>query len=436
MLSIYADNFRGFTDTLIPIDSTTFLVGENSTGKSSILKLLYIMSRPQFWMNPEFGYDDDDDINFGGFNDIVSALSFDKSYFRIGIVHGDSSESESAVDNVFILTFSNKDGTPSLSRYTSYSDGRISTLIIEKNRIKFRNIIQDDASKAFASHKDALTKVMSIDGGIIAPFKLLPSGVSRHMPIPVILSLANSLEKGTLKAQEKTNIEIDRFFVPLGITWIAPIRTKPRRFYDGLKKNFTPEGDHTPFVIKRSHGSRTKTKGFAERLSEFGRESGLFEAIIPHTFGRSPQAPFELLVKLSDVNLNISNVGYGVSQVLPLIVEFIGGRKNRLFAVQQPEVHLHPKAQAALGDFIFESASQEKISFIIETHSDYLIDRFRLAMSKSKSPPKSQVLFFRRTPSGNNVDIIKISSNGRYPSEQPQEFREFFVAEEISILDL
>ena len=54
MRYIYMNNFRGFSDTLIPLSQISFLVGENSTGKSSFLKLLYLLASPNFWFSPEF----------------------------------------------------------------------------------------------------------------------------------------------------------------------------------------------------------------------------------------------------------------------------------------------------------------------------------------------------------------------------------------------
>ena len=173
-----------------------------------------------------------------------------------------------------------------------------------------------------------------------------------------------------------------------------------------------------------------------KKLKKFGKTSGLFETISAHSFDKSPQSPFELLIKFSGVELNINNVGYGVSQVLPLIVEFLSKKKDKFFAVQQPEVHLHPRAQAALGDLLYELSKERGHSFIMETHSDYLIDRFRLRIKQDKKPIKAQVIFFERIKKGNNAHILSINSNGQYPMMQPSSFRDFFIKEEINLLEI
>ena len=222
------------------------------------------------------------------------------------------------------------------------------------------------------------------------------------------------------------------------LQWIAPIRSKPKRTYDGYKVDFSPEGDHIPYMIGKILKQKSLAKIFNPFLEKFGKESGLFENIRVKRFGRETDAPFELDVVFGETPMRISNVGYGVSQALPIVVEFFLKPHNYWFAIQQPEVHLHPKAQAAFGDLIFTMANSEKKKFFIETHSDYMIDRFRLNYRKKQSTPKikSQVLFFERHKVGNKLSPIEINEKGNYSENQPEQFREFFIREELSLLGL
>lgn len=111
--------------------------------------------------------------------------------------------------------------------------------------------------------------------------------------------------------------------------------------------------------------------------------------------------------------------------------------KGTWFAIQQPEVHLHPRAQAALGDLLFQMSELEQKQFAIETHSDFMVDRFRLNMQRTKQHKvKAQVLFFERSGDGNKLTIIPIQSDGEYSPAQPKTFRDFFVKEQLSILGI
>ena len=70
MKALYVDNFRGFNDTLVPLCDVNFLVGENSTGKTSILSVLNLLSETRFWFEPEFN---NEEIEFGNFEDIMKS---------------------------------------------------------------------------------------------------------------------------------------------------------------------------------------------------------------------------------------------------------------------------------------------------------------------------------------------------------------------------
>lgn len=80
----------------------------------------------------------------------------------------------------------------------------------------------------------------------------------------------------------------------------------------------------------------------------------------------------------------------------------------------------------------------EEKNFIVETHSDYTIDRYRLKMNKNykndSKNPESQIVFFNRTKDGNTLTCIDINENGSLPDDQPREFREFFIKEQLELL--
>jgi predicted ATPase len=139
---------------------------------------------------------------------------------------------------------------------------------------------------------------------------------------------------------------------------------------------------------------------------------------------------------LDGTPLNLINVGYGVSQSLPVFVEIVSRPKGSWFAIQQPEVHLHPRAQAALGDAIFDMAVTDVKRFLIETHSDFTIDRFRLNYRRKTRKPSSQILFFERQNKQNTVTPLAISAKGELPVDQPDGYRKFFIKEQMDLLGL
>lgn len=431
MRYIYMHNFRGFSETLLPLRQTTFLVGENSTGKSSFLKLLYVLSRPRFWFSAETPFQDEAEL--GGFDDIVSAWAADKSFFQVGTLTVRKKKSGTLSPAFAVHTLGRRDGSPYVSRYIQFADGCLTKLFFQRRRIKYKTVRFDHDFSDEAKILNFFNEVVSADRQDSEGFSLFPKGIPPDPPLPVAIAILRSMDKNKRITGGEFKAEIP---FSLDLTWIGPIRTRPQRFYDGMRKAFSPEGDHTPFLLRKSLRTKSRSRSFGEKLQAFGEASGLFDAIVPHSFDRSPQSPFEILIRFPGADLNVSNVGYGVSQVLPLIIEFLSKQQGRTFGVQQPEVHLHPRAQAALGDLIAELASERGHGFMIETHSDYLIDRFRLNLSKQVDPPEAQVIFFSRTRSGNLATVLPIGKTGKYPPQQPPEFRGFFVKEEMKLLEV
>jgi predicted ATPase len=170
-------------------------------------------------------------------------------------------------------------------------------------------------------------------------------------------------------------------------------------------------------------------------IRQVGAESGLFQTVQIRPFGDDVTAPFEVDIVLDKKALNLSTVGYGVSQSLPVLVELLWRRPGSWFAIQQPEVHLHPRAQAALGDVLFDLAREEKKRFLIETHSDFTVDRFRINYRRRLSDkPASQVLFFERKQSRNTVRALRIGARGELPASQPSGYRRFFIKEDLKLM--
>ena len=140
------------------------------------------------------------------------------------------------------------------------------------------------------------------------------------------------------------------------------------------------------------------------------------------------------------------DVGYGVSQSLPIVVDVVSARESspgargrrrsngRSFLLQQPEVHLHPRGQAELASLFIEAFKKNNDRFLIETHSDYIIDRVRISVRKRKLKPEDvSVLYFE--PKGRAVTIhdMTLDEHGNLLGV-PLGYRDFFVKESDELL--
>ena len=102
-------------------------------------------------------------------------------------------------------------------------------------------------------------------------------------------------------------------------------------------------------------------------MKPLGKRGGEPFQVHVRKFGRRAKGPFR----------NLIDVGYGVSQVLPVVTDLFRDDAPPMFLLQQPEVHLHPSAQAALGSLFCQIAGNRR-QLVVETHSDHLLDRVRM----------------------------------------------------------
>ncbi|OUR73251.1 hypothetical protein A9Q78_04755 [Methylophaga sp. 41_12_T18] len=451
MKYLYMDNFRGFSDTLISFKDVNFFVGENSTGKSSVISLLKLLTTTEFWLESPAKFDNADiQLGKGRYDDLVSVHAASKDSFSVGSYGKalpvnrsasnkgkgkDKEENEEQID-AFLLTFVSRDGLPSLSSYIYSYKGEEVIVRVSENQLKYKSrknvqlLTCNNIQECFKRWGD----IAKNDN---RGYKIVPKDVSRTL-IELPILFYPSIIEGIRGNENMNPFALSPAIFKESLIWLAPIRSKPKLTYDEYKLDYSPEGEHTPYVIKKLLGKKSEAVAFKKFLDTLGKDSGLFETIEILHYGNSSTSPFELDVVLNKRKLSINNVGYGVSQALPIIVELFVRANDSAYAVQQPEVHLHPKAQAALGDAFFQLATVENKKFLIETHSDYTLDRFRsnYRNESNSESPSSQVLFFERDENGNRVTPVEIDQQGDLSERQPDAYREFFIREEMLNLGL
>ena len=213
---------------------------------------------------------------------------------------------------------------------------------------------------------------------------------------------------------------------------LAPLRTEPSRVYSFAQSqaSLTPDGRHIPDkLLKLSSADKTRYEQLKDSLQKFGKEAGLFKEIKIKTLTRNSNYPFSIMVKTAQGNWsNIMDVGYGVSQILPVIVETISSRKAQSFLLQQPEVHLHPRAQAAFATLVASLISDGK-RFVIETHSDFILERLKYEIEQGNiAPDDVGILFFDTEGKDTKIHQIDLGKDG-LPKDTPSSYRRFFLEE-------
>ena len=193
---------------------------------------------------------------------------------------------------------------------------------------------------------------------------------------------------------------------------------------------FVKSLDHAPLKRAQYYSElpeylRNMSGHYSDYLADAGRKLKLWTGISIH---RNPDNGCdEVLVETPNGWQNLIDTGYGVASALPLLSALYCQQKPTIFLLQQPEVHLHPSAQASLAQIMAESEHE----FLIETHSDHIIDRFRICvMDGQLEPDELAIAYCALNADGRSSQIhnLGIDEDGNL-SNVPSEYRSFFMEE-------
>ena len=204
---------------------------------------------------------------------------------------------------------------------------------------------------------------------------------------------------------------------------IGPFRPAPRGLYSfrGTKpKDIGVRGDLMPDLLFRRPDIQDRLNAWLQRLE-------INYSIEVQGIGDPSLDLFQL--RLADqrrkkpVSVGLSNVGYGISQILPFIVQCLGDRR-RIISIEQPEVHIHPKLQADLGELLAECIGESyRHQFLIETHSEHLILRLqKLIRDRKLAPEAVSVIYVERGPNGSTAHRLRLDEQGDFIDDWPGGF--------------
>jgi len=117
--------------------------------------------------------------------------------------------------------------------------------------------------------------------------------------------------------------------------------------------------------------------------------------------------------------VKLTDVGFGVSQVLPVVAQAFYAEPGSTVLMEQPEIHLHPRAQSELGDLLIdaitarENSEPRNVQLIVESHSEHLLRRIQRRVAEEKIDASEVALYFCYSgSSGSAIDRLEMDSFG------------------------
>ena len=159
---------------------------------------------------------------------------------------------------------------------------------------------------------------------------------------------------------------------------------------------------------------------------------GLTEAIAK--FEQGPAFSLRARNRRTEIQSNILDIGFGLNQLLPVLLQCFYAPKGSLVMVEQPEAHLHPKSQADVADFLVDVVNYGN-RVIVETHSEHLLLRLQRRVAENRlKPQRINVCYLEESPKGTQKTDMKMDDQGFFTKPVPPGFFEEGFREAIAHL--
>jgi predicted ATPase len=221
--------------------------------------------------------------------------------------------------------------------------------------------------------------------------------------------------------------EIDKIF------YLGPLRDFPKRDYLWARSRPTDVGQRGEKAIDailaateakemRNLKPKARLRPFQEMIAYWLQEMGLIQSFKVVEIAKGSNR-WQALVKTraGGSEVLLTDVGFGVSQVLPVITLLQYVPEGSTVILEQPEIHLHPLAQAGLADVIIQAATHRRVQVILESHSEHLLLRLQRRIAEEIVSSDDVKLYFCDAPKGASVltplDVDFFGSIANWPDK-------------------
>jgi predicted ATPase len=410
------ENFKIWRSTgpirLAPI---TFLLGTNSSGKSSLIQSLLLIRQTVKGDDPNLDLnlgnpDAGDSVTLGQFKDFLcrhGAASESTSATQVGIEFRWLDSGESNSSTLFSARYGKgSSGSAELTYLRLGKDGQGFT--VERRKPGIYRLTLGTQAKPLGQSADYRPQ-RSFAFTAATLNKLGETGEAIKPVGPALLD------------------ELGR------IIYLGPVRRMAQRDYvwggripdhigdDGAKAvdALIASGIALQQAKKRTHASSPEGQLFDQTI-HWLKEMNLADGLSIRALGGS--ARYELMIEKDGQASNLKDVGVGVSQVIPVIVAALFAKTGHIVIVEEPESHLHPLAQSKLAELFAQVSKQRNVQFIVETHSEHLFRRMQTLIAREEvSIADSAMYFVERDCKNARLLPLEIDDLGRVRN-WPKEF--------------
>ena len=385
-------NFKSWEDSkVVELAPLTGFFGTNSSGKSSLLQMLLLLKQTIGKDEVLFFGDEKSLVNLGNFQEVI---------------HGHE------LGNELNLGLSCK-----LSHTLPYN---FVTTQWQMLNFSFDTVIRETEGNQVIENFGYKSNA----GGIVWKDNNLFVNNQNSIPIQVqnCYGLSSPEDSDVPKVLTRFTSVFEELFSH--VYYLGPARVHPKRHYHWAGSH--PEaigrwGDKTidallsARVDKRTIQREEKEISIEDRISEWLREMDLAHSFILERTGSPSEKNYDVRIQKREhgPKVTLADMGYGLSQFLPVLVLCYYAPKGSTLILEQPGIHLHPKVQSQLADLFIEVVTERKLQILVESHSEHFLNRLQRRIAEEDITPDKTALYFCRNDEGvSKIERLKMDEFG------------------------
>ncbi len=396
-------NFKSWRDSdIVKLAPLTGFFGTNSSGKSSLLQMLLLLKQTVGKDKVLFFGDENSLVNLGNFREVI---------------HGHE------LGNELYLGLSCK-----LSHTVSYN---FVTAQWQMLYFSFHTVVQE--VKGNQVIKDFRYKSLNSSATVIWEDNNLFVNDRNSIPIQVqnCYGLPSSENSDIPEVLTGFTSVFEELFSH--VYYLGPTRVHPQRSYhwEGTHpKEIDSWGNKAIDALLSARVRQLKSSNkedgvpIEDRISEWLQRMELAHSFFLGATGSLTDNNYEIRIRKSETSaeVTLTDMGYGVSDLFPLLVHCYYVPEGSTLILKQPGIHLHPKAQADLADLLIEVIKERNLQILIESHSEHLLNRLQRRVAEEKIAADQTALYFCRYIDGaSKIDELDMDEFGNI-TNWPEKF--------------
>ncbi|MDE0262959.1 MAG: DUF3696 domain-containing protein [Bryobacterales bacterium] len=399
--SLKVENFKAWRTLDIEFGRVTGLFGANSSGKSSILQFLLMLKQTKNATDRGLVLDFGEPnalVNLGTYRDVVHKHD-ENAIIRWSIDWTTPTPVKFDERRYLLYGFTQSGKCLQTECRVGWKRSKLQAEYLRYNLggrgFDLKPISEDRTEFALTSNLDPYLRPVQNQGWP----KSLPGPTKTHLfPPQIKASYRNADILNTFEIEYESLM--DRIF------YLGPLREYPRREYSWAgtaPSDVGIRGERTVEAIlaatnngeTRSLGPRKRRKPFQAMIAHWLKELGLVNAFEIHEVAEGSNLyRTSVTTHRKSSHVMLSDIGVGVSQVLPALVLLYYVPEGSIVLLEQPEIHLHPSVQSGLADLILAVAKTRQLQVIVESHSEHLLRRLQRRVAEDTVASEDVRLYF------------------------------------------